>query len=213
MTARRTRRAELAGPGNQYSAGFSRPMIHAPTVNPNQKMSHNSSTPIHTLGVSCGFELPHGTLLLLFSFQFVERVCNHRTMSAARSALVAPLLHPGNFSKMPKSCFIGRASSCACASVHVLIFSVSSTPSSILAYPYMLDGGWRFCHAPFWHHVQRFLFGPLSHRAPRDGLLLGVVCRGSSVANCVTTCNSRSTFRCNWLRSYAARNALLSSSS
>ena len=66
--------------------------------------------------------------VLLPSFQFVERVCSHRTMSAARSALVAPLLHPGNFSKMPKSCLIGRASSCACASVHVLIFSVSSTP-------------------------------------------------------------------------------------
>ena len=161
--------------------------------------------------------------VLLPSFQFVERVCSHRTMSAARSALVAPLLHPGNFSKMPKSCLIGRASSCACASVHVLIFSVSSTPlvlnSSISLHAGLILSltcalGWlALLRRPFWHHFQRFHFGlRLSHCAPLDGLLLGEVCRGSSAANCVAPCHSRNTFSCNW-RSYAARNALFSSSS
>ena len=51
----------------------------------------------------------------------------------------------------------------------------------------------------------------LSHCAPFHGLVLVVVCRGSSAANCVAPCNSRRTFSCNRLRSYAARNALFSS--
>ena len=50
----------------------------------------------------------------------------------------------------------------------------------------------------------------LSFCAPRDCLLRGVVCRGSSAPNCGDPCNSRSTFSCNWLRSYAARNVLFS---
>ena len=174
LTGHRTHRAKLTGPGNQYSAGFSRPMIHAPNVNPNQKMSHNSSTPIHTLGVSCGFELPHS----LPSFQFVERVCSHHTMSAARSALVAPLLHPGNSPKMPKKLSHRQGFQLRLRfSPRLDLFSVQHTmgPPFWHIFACRADiitdlchlGGRGLCRAPFWHHFQRFLFGlrPLALRS------------------------------------------------
>ena len=188
MTARRTRRADLTGPGNQYSAGFSRPMIHGPNVNPNQKMSHNSSTPTHTLGVSCGFELPHGTLLLLPSFQFVERVCNQRTVSAAPSALVAPLSHPGNFSKMPKKLsqrqgFQLRLFFCPSLDLFSVqnpigpqfqrILACWTEKLSLTCATWVVGASATRLSGTISNGSS--LGSALSHCAPRDGLLLGVV--------------------------------------